>query len=220
MTVQDIMKLLEKTKLDKNFILTCNDIEDKVEEPLLREGLNFYWAEGASKYVIIPEKMDKDLVIKIPYSGVIDSFGEYEEFCGAISDTCAFDWDYCKVECDIFQKAKERDLEMCFAKTELIGTIKGYPIYAQEKAVIWENIHNYEDYDERERDEIEEKTRSSGHRCFNSAWLLDFLDYYGEEIFNMFLDFIDDMCIDDLHSGNIGYINDRPVLVDYSDFNR
>ena len=52
----------------------------------------------------------------------------------------------------------------------------------------------------------------------NDDWMLDFLIYYGEEMFKKLADFIFDENIYDLHNGNIGYLNGRPCLVDYSSY--
>ena len=40
-----------------------------------------------------------------------------------------------------------------------------------------------------------------------------------EKIFNKLIEFIQYMEINDLHKGNIGYINLKPVLMDYSGWN-
>ena len=53
---------------------------------------------------------------------------------------------------------------------------------------------------------------------FNMEWLSDAFHFYGEKIFHKLLEFIRTVGINDLHDGNIGYIGNRPVLVDYSSF--
>lgn len=49
----------------------------------------------------------------------------------------------------------------------------------------------------------------------NKVWLQKIVQYYGEEFLILLKDFIDEKCIGDLHDGNIGYLNDRPVIIDY-----
>ena len=59
-------------------------------------------------------------------------------------------------------------------------------------------------------------------QCFwacDENWLADVLAYFGEKIFNKLIEFIQYMEINDLHNGNIGYINLKPVLMDYSGWN-
>ena len=46
----------------------------------------------------------------------------------------------------------------------------------------------------------------------------DFICSYGELAFDKLYDFLSDNNIQDLHSENIGYICERPVLVDFSGF--
>lgn len=64
-------------------------------------------------------------------------------------------------------------------------------------------------------------------RLFNTIdapyrWLKEVLDYYGNEIFQAFCEFCEDNAIQDLHTGNIGYIIDDdqkiPVIIDWLSF--
>lgn len=166
---------------------------------------------GATKAVIVLE----DMAIKIPFNGYYDSFG-FQEF------TCARDqgtgWDYCAAELDVLRSAAVEGLEMCFAQEEFVGTIGGYPVYAQERCVIWDHIHDYQDYTKEKRDSTEKYVSSKGYYCFNECWLSDFLDYYGSEMLEKFLDFVETNEIMDLHGGNLGYVGNRPVIVDYGDY--
>ena len=59
-----------------------------------------------------------------------------------------------------------------------------------------------------------------GYSCFNGLWILDLQDYCGgpdDELFCSFMNYVTDY-ISDLHMGNVGYIDGKPVLVDYSGF--
>ena len=47
----------------------------------------------------------------------------------------------------------------------------------------------------------------------------DAINWYGENEIEKLLKFINDEKINDLHSGNLGYLNDRPVIVDYAGYN-
>ena len=53
---------------------------------------------------------------------------------------------------------------------------------------------------------------------FNICWLKDFLEFFGEEILKQLNKFIDAYGINDLHTSNVGYIGNRPVLIDYSGY--
>jgi hypothetical protein len=58
-----------------------------------------------------------------------------------------------------------------------------------------------------------------GYIDFNLTWMADAYDYYGEEYFKKLMNFLKSEGIYDLHGGNIGYINSRPVIFDFSDYN-
>ena len=49
-------------------------------------------------------------------------------------------------------------------------------------------------------------------------WLTLAMAEYGETLLNKFIEFISIFEINDLHSGNRGFCNNMPVLVDYSGF--
>ena len=157
----------------------------------------FDYATGATKGVLIFEQLG--FVIKIPFCRNSEdcyynsAYGEYEccYFTGADTDN---GWDYCEAEANKYKRAEEEGLAQCFAKTKKIGDIDGYPIYMQELADIYKSI------------------------MFNLEWLSDAFHYYGEKVFHKLLEFIRTVGINDLHDGNIGYIGNRPVLVDYSSF--
>ena len=180
---------------------------------------NFYYANGASKFVLIPKDHDTDFVIKIPYNGSLHGDSFWEDFCGANdeSENSWTGWDYCLIEEHRFLKAQEEGLEECFAKVEFVGFIHGYPIYIQEKCVTLDEDMN------RSFHSYEEKVKTSeicgNFHNINSSWLTDFRLYYGEEKLINFVNFIkENEWDDDLRTENIGYIGDRPVLIDYSGF--
>lgn len=195
---------------------------DDIYEAAMESNIPFEVASGASKYVIIPN--DGDEVIKIPFNGQMDESyndeGKYEDYiffpfeCAGVENG----WDYCQREVVIADAAEEEELEQCFAITRRIGLVNGYPIYAQEKAEVWSAAHDYDEYSEEKKSTTSEKCKQLGVGCFNSCWLSDFLDYFGEDIFQKFMKFIDKQNIGDLHSDNIGYIGNRPVLIDYSGY--
>lgn len=171
----------------------------------------FSYDTGATKGVLIFPNLD--FVIKIPFTYTEDD----EEFCGA--DDSGEGWNYCEVEEIKYQRAETFGVNNCFAKTVLVGNIKGYPIYAQEKAKVFGKEGSPSPRkSEEEYEKIEDMCEGVGE-CFNKIWLRDAFDYFGEKIFYNFLDFIENFNIRDLHDGNLGYIGMRPVLVDYSSFN-
>lgn len=189
---------------------------------------NLYdYAYGATKLALIPVNEEEDYVIKIPYTGSYnfeDSFytsslffpaqEDYWRYCYA--ENSEREWDYCESEMNRYQIAAERGFSKCFAKTELLGYINNYPIYIQEKCITFssckiKHVHSKE-----------EKSKTSNccnYYSINEDWLTDFRLYYGEAMLLEFIDFIREFgWDDDLRDENIGYIKDRPVLIDYSGF--
>lgn len=47
------------------------------------------------------------------------------------------------------------------------------------------------------------------------SWLKDVLTMYGREFFDTMINFFEEEGIYDLHRGNIGYLNEKPVIIDW-----
>lgn len=200
--------------------LTDENYEEKVLS-LLDLSVYLGAAEaGATKAVLYPLE-DSNKVVKIPFQGQKEYLysGEDKTFCSFHGALAPNYWDYCRVEAEVYIKAKEAGLENYFAKTEFIGYVNGFPIYAQTKVDILIDIMEEKSYSE----DIKRKTRNTCNslnaRCFNACWISDFLDYYGKETFKKLDRFLKEYGIWDLHGGNLGYLsNGAPVIVDYSDY--
>ena len=185
---------------------------------------NFILASGVSKVAIIPK--EKNYVIKIPYYGVYrksNGIKCFDPYFSSISKS----GDYCKSEEIIYNKAKANGLDTFFAEIEQIGTIKSIPIYVQRKAVIFEDVYYPEDDEEENLNEREVsifKTITTKYsdlvedEYLPLSWMKDFICSYGELAFDKLYNFLSDNNIQDLHSENIGYICEKPVLVDFSGF--
>ena len=185
---------------------------------------NFILASGVSKVAIIPK--EKNYVIKIPYYGVYrksNGIKCFDPYFSSISKSS----DYCKSEEIIYNKAKANGLDTFFAEIEQIGKIKSTPIYVQRKAVIFEDVYYPEDDEEENLNEHEIsifKTITTKYsdlvedEYLPISWMKDFICSYGELAFDKLYNFLSDNNIQDLHSENIGYICEKPVLVDFSGF--
>ena len=185
---------------------------------------NFILASGVSKVAIIPK--EKNYVIKIPYYGKYrksNGIKYFDPYFSSISKSS----DYCKSEEIIYNKAKANGLDTFFAEIEQIGKIKSIPIYVQRKAVIFEDVYYPEDDEEENLNEHEIsifKTITTKYsdlvedEYLPLSWMKDFICSYGELAFDKLYNFLSDNNIQDLHSENIGYICEKPVLVDFSGF--
>lgn len=220
---QEILSALNTTILNNDIIF----YEDKNEDFLDSLGNKLFngkykYAFGATKLVILPTF--EDFVIKLPYtgswkyqSGYYSNYyhlghDEYQDFYGANCE--GREWDYCGVEAARFLQAKEEKFDKYFAETKLIGFVTDFPIYIQEKCVPFNEYNSYHT--------IEEKKQTSkicDKITINLNWLTDFRFYYGETALINFTNFLYNMQWDnDLRDANIGYLNDRPVLIDYAGF--
>jgi len=223
--VKNFLSDLEKKGIpdDFSYIKACDLLEP------LAHYYDVGFFTGVSKAVIVFDNFDK--VIKIPFHGYVEQYydsdeEEYEDvFCpfeGADSDyDCR---DYCDAECEIWLKANEAGLGKYFCKEERLMDIDGYPIYIQEKAVTYSDAIYYAGLDhfhtEKERTKTEKKCEKNSFSAYkvNPDWLTDFINCYGEEEFKKFMGFLYDEMIGDFHTENIGYVGNRPVLIDFSDY--
>lgn len=217
--LDEILEALSYGTFDENneadfYSIVVQPFSEKYKKP-------FDYATGATKGVLIFEQLG--FVIKIPFCRNSEdcyynsAYGEYEccYFTGADTDN---GWDYCEAEANKYERAEEEGLAQCFAKTKKIGDIDGYPIYMQELADIYKSIDYQSSHTEEDSRQVSSICNSNNFYMFNLEWLSDAFHYYGEKVFHKLLEFIRIVGINDLHDGNIGYIGNRPVLVDYSSF--
>lgn len=203
-------------------------------------------ATGATKFVLLPD--EADYVVKIPLNGAWegrycscssynsdeeeedDYEDRYEEkffpWEGATYEGSEAGWDYCSREAYVYDRAVMEDIEGMFAGTFYATEASHYPVYVSERA---EGLYDNDTWSKVLADspiyssflcEFLEKYDYDSYNVPSAptAFLGYMLYYFGEEKFLAFLEFADDYNINDLHSGNIGFIGDRPVLIDYSGF--
>jgi hypothetical protein len=224
--------------------LSCGTFEDHIVEPLEAAGCFEDWTydSGATKGVLIFGELD--YVIKIPFYAEYDEYEEdydeetdeyYVTYEGGTRDYCfegvqveGFihdnEWDYCETESYRYIVAERNGMGEHFAKTEYIGSVQEWPIYAQVRACMFcsqdsMSTRSKKNYSKEELQKAE-SIRDAYHRYdLHEEWIMDFIAYYGEDELKAFFAFCDEWNIEDLHSGNIGYICGVPCLVDYSSFN-
>ena len=188
------------------------NLDEKTAKPNILDKIDKryfpYHAQGSTKLVLFIAG-NYDFVVKIPFSYDYES-GYYLKH------------NYCHLEESIYKSAVKAGLEDMFAKPTLIGLINDHPIYIQEMVEILNSLDEEEypiistkkskDFAEtliltnREVDDIDDR------------WLATAVEYYGEELCINLMDFMKENNVYDLHEGNVGYLNGRPVLVDYSGY--
>lgn len=240
MNIKNLPKILQTMRNVCSFseFFSTLTAEDDVVDPL-SEYFNINFEYGASKLVLLFH--DEDFVIKIPFRYFEIEEGDYgatlmeyereeieeepliEDFLQPISRASNFyldtlrHWDYCELETAIYREAVEDELAPYFAEEFLAGFVGNMPIYCQAKVqTYYEGATHY-------TEEVQEKTtRSCKERglrvMFDIDWVTDFIQYYGLNEYERLLKFIDQLGLRDFHHGNIGYIDEYPILLDYSDF--
>lgn len=218
-------------------VLTELNWEDVITENM--KGVPYHTASGVSKCVFMFPDFPT-LVVKIPFTGSgtenedeYDYNEPYEDFycasfgCG--EHKLKRKWDYCEAETTVYKDAVASGVSDFFAETVCIGEIDNHPIYVQEIATIYYDVYfdyecEYSGEDKRKnRSSIMEKSNNSLSECdcwiVDQAWLAAFIEEYGITAAIDLIVFLKDEGVDDLHSENLGFIDDKPVIVDYASFN-
>ena len=153
-----------------------------------------------------------------------DFYDHFEgAWCSAIDfiPTCSNNtWDYCALETAIYQEAVERGLGAYFAEEGLLGFIDDHPVYYQTRCVPFDDSDIDWDSDEvqKKSDQSEEICKKLGISCFNAVWIADFIAAYGESELARLDEFLSELKIGDLRECNIGYLDNTPILFDYSGY--
>ena len=154
--------------------------------------------DGATKICLVPA--DGDFVFKI---NIVDEYGT----------------DYCEYEADHYEKAVKAGKDKYFLETRYFKTLNEcgvcFAIYIQPKI---EKISSSIDNDDEELFAKSSWYDSPAAEDMSPAWINNFIKEYGETEFNGLLDFCDQCHINDLHSGNIGYVGGHPVIFDYAGY--
>lgn len=123
-------------------------------------------------------------------------------------------------EINIFKEAQEENLDSFFGENICLGEYnkgfwkRNYFIYAMEKVII--DPIKIRESSNRKKSLIREK---------EDNWIYSFdedevtgcmEEYYSEEEMRRLYHFCDEMSINDIHSDNIGFLEDRPIIIDYA----
>lgn len=203
---------------------------------------NAHFGSGASKFVIIPH--EGDYVIKIPFRTLGNDRSEYYNYSAhewVASSPYPLENEYCFLELENYNIAKTcyKGAETFLAKTERVFTGKTINGYVQEKVsdfYCWcdengvESRWDWDTYDN-EKVRVENsyksaKADSSIDKVFNFygsipiVWFDQLFKYAVEngkmDEVEQFFEFLVDTRINDLCARNIGFIGDKPVLMDYA----
>lgn len=195
--------------------ITKNASRRQVKEMLASKGYpesEYRVCDGASKLCIVPK--GADFVIK--WSTTCLTLGDYDE---------AYD------EVLIYQKAVKAGLEMFFPKTEVLCITNGVIFVIQEK-IDYSVLHT--PCEKEDKYCYKTKTASAAiinkmDTCFcsiargrdlDSTWASMAIVIYGKKKCKALCKFVIENNINDLHRSNIGYLKDKPIILDFSGYHR
>jgi hypothetical protein len=188
-----------------------NNFEEETEIPNYAEEI----VSGMTKGVVVLNPT-YNYVIKVPFCA-------YNRESDTLNDNCINDirnWDYCHTEELLYNYAKEWGIEEFFAKTEFISERNSIFYYKQEKVIKY-NDSEEKDFSEEEKSITANITNSSEVEIdIEEDWLTQARLDYGNKKFELFLKFLDNYGINDLHCNNYGYsaVDGRTVLLDFSGY--
>ena len=184
---------------------------------------------GMSKIVIVSSIID--YVIKIPLTGVW--FPEWDEETEEYNDDnttfepfsygggCDND-DYCAVEVDIYDETEYENPEYAFIfpKTFFYKEINKVKYYLQEKCKCGGgcDTSNSSHAAQTVGNELYEDANNEYGSVESLEWCISLVENYGVEKAKEVMKYLKKMNITDLHNGNIGYRNGKPIILDYSGF--
>lgn len=196
-----------------SYIFNCRKAEDELVEGL-------WVATGATKMVIGSNELD--YVLKVPFQG--SWWNEYSEDDNGneFSECCFSDFyynDYCYIETEVYERAKEYGVEAIFAKVEFVKDLDcGIPVYRQPRA---ESSYKTGGSTTPSKAAINYAEEHRYDTPFKVHWSAQVIEVYGQDFFDRLIQFLDndDFAGSDLHDGNYGYTPEGlPIIMDYAGY--
>lgn len=136
-------------------------------------------------------------------------------------------------EVEVYQKAIDAHLEKFFPKTAFLVKLNDVNFVAQEKIDVtvdgldFHTRQRFQKISKTALDKIvykmERQFKKAARYCkrdLDPVWAKMALVLYGKRTCKALCDFIIENKINDLHGSNIGYKNNRPIILDFSGYNR
>lgn len=209
MTKEQAFEIIKNSGIDYTF--STGDIVDALLS-LHINSKDFAVADGVSKCCIIFH--NASFVIKFRKGN------EYQE-----------EENECLREIQLYKIAKEAGLEMFFPATEFLGKIKETYFTIQQKIDFsvsdcsYNKMNKYENICKTVKPKTIDKMRQGFkinncdyNRILDSLWASMVISIYGKKLCKKLCNFIQENRINDLHNDNIGYLNDKPVLIDFAGY--
>ena len=132
----------------------------------------------------------------------------------------------CEIEVMVYKLAEEYGLHHFFAPAAQLASFScslgEIPIYVMKKVVVDEDRvsdHFYSLYDEDSEDEEDVSEWYENNFDEIDATMQAFVDYYGGAEADILQNFLNNIHINDIHSGNVGYDeDDNLIIIDYAGY--
>lgn len=125
--------------------------------------------------------------------------------------------DYCLLSKTIYDKSCALGISDMLCEIRYLGTIDGFPIWYQKRV---QSEFAYDEYACIHSDDSRRYAYENSYRCgMIESHIEIFYNYYGEEKMNKLFSLLSQYDVIDCHCGNLGYIDDRPVIFDYAGYN-
>lgn len=195
---------------------------DKVRVAMGKYGIMMY--HGATRVTFIDPTNHK-FVYKISYADNPD----FDE-----SKRHPF-YDLCAIENRFYEDAKKHGVDKLLLPNELVLTLhKGIKVYKQERYSynmadvidLWESVNRdlrdslRNGHKTVKSSQIDDIVYSSFCRDTDDRWIKAAIDTYGMKIMKAYAQWTKDHKINDIHSGNTGFIGRRPIIIDYAGYHK
>lgn len=135
-------------------------------------------------------------------------------------------------EVEFYEEAKQARLDKLFPTTEYFFTHNGVDFVVQEKIQIqagnlcYDYVHRYNNISRTVPRKMvnlvqKELNKVSGYRRqISPLWIACVLSIYGKKTTKALCKFVQDHDINDLHESNVGFLRDKPIILDFSGYHR
>ena len=205
---------------------------ERAEEILRSLGIAKKFDEEEVQYEIEKQGFEKEVFCVGGISKICLVFYD-ADFVFKYSNPNAYsDGNEAEREIENYNKAVELGIEMFFPKTYLFCRIDGINIVYQEK-IDYSVDESWECQDQDKtynlvhsmsiKDIISTRDRfniegDKYNRSIDAVWVAFVVALYSKEIIDKLINFIHERKINDLHTGNLGYKNNKPVILDFSGY--
>lgn len=204
MTMNEAIKLISEYLDEYDEGVTEDDFYTFTDD--LSWGSPFKWASGATRFVMWCEEWD--FVLKFNF----------------VSDSIVTN--YCDRECENYRKAVELGIADILLPIERVGQLSnGIVIYKQKR-------YNHDTYamPNGQRKKIHDRcncyrrptTRRSKNNCYqdriDDLWYARAFQLYGKKFMRKFEQWTQDNRVGDLHNHNTGWLNRKPIILDYAGY--